>query len=167
MLILLVHVPSNAQNSTSPCQEQEKFQLLEFWVGQWDVYMGDQKIGTNHIQKVVDGCAIIENWTSGKGATGKSLFYYYPKEQRWKQVWVTENPFSNGGVKEKEHVKTLENGGTIFQGTVISAKGAEYLDRTTLNPLENGDVEQIIEISTDGGENWRQMFKGVYKPMES
>lgn len=162
--LLFAHV-ANGQEQVSPCQEQEEFQLLDFWVGTWHVYVNDQKVGTNNIEKVVSGCAIIENWMSDNGTEGKSLFYYYPKEERWKQVWVTENPFSNGGVKEKAHVKTFENGGTLFQGTVISAKGAEYLDRTTLNPLKNGHVEQIIEISVDGGENWKQMFKGIYKPV--
>lgn len=148
-----------------PCNEQEEFHLLDFWVGTWDVYAGDQKIGTNKIEKVLGGCAIIENWTGGRGNEGKSLFYYYPLENQWKQVWVTETPYANGGVKEKEHVETLENGGTRFQGEVLANSGVLYLDRTTLNPLSNGDVEQIIEISSDEGENWREVFRGVYKPV--
>lgn len=151
------------QQTTSSCNERQEFHLLDFWVGSWEVYSGDQKVGANTIEKVLGGCAIIENWRSAGGGTGKSLFYYYPKEERWKQVWVTGNPFSNGGVKEKAHVETLENGGTRFQGVVISSNGTEYLDRTTLNPLDNGDVEQVIEISTDGGQSWKEMFRGIYK----
>lgn len=157
-----------AQPQAAPsCNEREEFHVLDFWVGTWDVYIGDQKIGTNKIEKVLGGCAIIENWTGGRGSEGKSFFYYLPVEQTWKQVWVTENPFSNGGVKEKSHVETLKNGGTRFQGKVLANSGTLYLDRTTLNPLENGNVEQIIEISSDDGENWREVFRGTYKPTKN
>lgn len=149
-----------------PCSEREEFHLLDFWVGSWEVYSGDQKIGTNKIEKIMGGCAIIENWTGGRGSEGKSLFYYLPAEQTWKQVWVTENPFSNGGVKEKTHVETLDNGGSRFQGKVMAQSGTLYLDRTTLIPLANGNVEQVIEISSNDGENWREVFRGVYKPVQ-
>lgn len=98
-------------------------------------------------RKISGGCAIIESWIGGRGSEGKSFFYYYPNEMHWKQVWVT-----NGGVEEKPHVKTLENGGTRFQGVVIANIGTEYLDRTTLNTLENGNVEQVIAISSDDEE---------------
>lgn len=158
---------TSVQQVSPSCNEREELHLLDFWVGSWNVYSEDQKIGTNKIEKILNGCAIIENWKSGRGNEGKSLFYYFPKDSVWKQVWVTENPFANGGVKEKAHVETLENGGTRFQGTVIANNGTVYLDRTTLNPLENGDVEQIIEISTDDGQTWREMFRGVYKPKQN
>lgn len=145
------------------CGDREEFHLLDFWVGAWDVYNGDHKVGTNKIEKILNGCALIENWRNVQGSEGISIFYYYPKEGRWKQVWVTENPFSNGGVKEKAHIETLENGSIRFQGDVLAANGTEYLDRTTLTPFENGHVEQLIEISADEGKSWREIFRGIYK----
>lgn len=165
LVVLGFSVPSAGQ-SASPCEDRQELHLLDFWVGTWDVYVNDQQVGTNTIEKILGGCALIENWRDGRGNEGKSLFYYYPQEERWKQVWVTGNPFRTGGVKEKSHVETLDNGGTLFQGTVIAADGTEYLDRTTLRPLEAGDVEQVIEISVDGGETWKAMFRGLYKRAE-
>jgi hypothetical protein len=38
------------------------------------------------------------------------------------------------------------------------------LDRTTLTPLGNGRVRQVIETSRDGGKTWRVGFDAVYVP---
>lgn len=152
-----------AQSDVSPCGNREEMHLLDFWVGNWNVYSGDQIIGTNRIEKVLSGCAILEHWKSAGGGEGKSLFYYYPAEERWKQVWVTENSFQRGGVKEKSHVEMPDNGVIRFQGTIVTAGGNEYLDRTTLIPFDVEEVEQVIEISVDGGESWKEMFRGVYR----
>jgi hypothetical protein len=46
------------------------------------------------------------------------------------------------------------------------ASGEIYLDRTTLTPLEDGRVRQLIEISTDGGHSWRSIFDGYYSRRE-
>ncbi len=145
------------------CMENPAFETLDFWVGEWDVFAGDTQVGTNRIEKILDGCAIMEHWQDARGGQGKSLFYYHPTEERWKQVWVTPNPFRPGGVKEKTHIETLDNGTIRFQGTVVTPQGQPYLDRTTLVPMGNGDVRQIIEISMDEGESWREMFNAVYK----
>jgi len=168
LVILLItataQVTRAQQTATAPsCEERNELHLLDFWVGSWEVYSGDRQVGTNRIEKILDGCALMEHWTSGTGSRGKSLFYYYPEDGRWKQVWVTENPFGRGGVKEKAHVETLENGGTRFQGTLVTSGGREYLDRTTLVPAEDGTVVQVIEISVDGGSSWKEMFRGVYR----
>lgn len=145
------------------CRENPAFETLDFWVGEWDVFAGDSRVGSNRIEKILDGCAIMEHWQDARGGRGKSLFYYHPTEERWKQVWVTPNPFRPGGVKEKAHIETLDSGAIRFQGTVITPQGQPYLDRTTLVPMENGDVRQIIEISADDGKSWREMFNAVYK----
>ena len=165
LLLLLLFVSQRAlsQAEKPKCSDQPAFQVLSFWIGEWEVFSGDQRIGTNKIEWILNECAIIENWRDGRGVEGKSLFYYQPTESRWKQVWVTENPLRTGGVKEKAHIETLENGSVRFQGRVIDGEGSGYLDRTTLVPHKNGDVTQIIEISADNGENWQRMFQAVYK----
>lgn len=145
------------------CEENPEFEVLNFWVGEWEVFVDETQVGTNRIEQILDGCAIMEHWQDVRGGQGKSLFYYHPTEGRWKQIWVTPNPFRPGGVKEKAHIETLDNGAIRFQGTVVTLQGQTYLDRTTLIPTENGDVRQIIEISADEGESWREMFNAVYK----
>jgi hypothetical protein len=48
-----------------------------------------------------------------------------------------------------------------FQGAIPLPGGGQYLDRTTLTPLEDGAVRQVIEVSRDG-ESWRTVFDAVY-----
>jgi len=143
------------------CEGDPAFAILDFWLGDWDVFIGDQKVGDNHIAKIVDGCAITEDWRAANGARGHSLFYYLPAEQSWKQVWVTGTALSRGGVKEKTMTERMENA-VRFQGEIKVAGGDSYLDRTTLTSLENGDVRQLIEVSTDGGGVWLAVFDARY-----
>ncbi|MEZ4586589.1 MAG: cupin domain-containing protein [Gemmatimonadales bacterium] len=141
------------------------FAALDFWVGEWTVTVADREVGVNRISKVLDGCAIREEWTAADGGTGQSLFYYLPARRAWRQVWVTGRALAPGGVKEKELVRTESAGGIRFQGTIALADGRSYLDRTTLSEQAEGRVRQLIEISTDGGASWRPTFDAIYHPV--
>lgn len=146
---------------------RQELHLLDFWVGHWDVYSGNTKIGTNRVEKILKGAAITETWISESGCSeGRSLFYYHPQKRLWKQVWVTDNPSSAGSVKEKQYIETLDNGAVRFQGELSDADGTSYLDRTTLIPLDNGNILQLIEIRPADLDAWREVFKGEYKPSE-
>jgi len=160
--ILLVNI-SYGQD----CRDDPVFATLNFWVGEWEVYSDKRQVGENRVEKILEGCAILEHWQDARGNKGKSLFYYYPAEKRWKQVWVTPNPFQPGGVKEKMHIGTLENGTVQFQGMVITPQGKSYLDRTLLIPLDSMRVRQIIKISQDKGKSWQVVFKALYQEKDT
>lgn len=155
-------IPANAQEA-APCSANPAYSALDFWAGDWTVWVGDQQVGTNRIIKVMGGCAIEEHWEDARGGAGQSLFYYLPAEGEWRQVWVTPNATRPGGVKEKRQVDAPD-GSIRFQGTITHPDGTTYLDRTTLTPDDLGDVRQHIEISTDGGESWRTTFDAEYRP---
>lgn len=146
------------------CESEAGFRELDFWLGDWDVYIGEQEVGTNRIEKILDGCAVLENWEDARGGEGKSLFYYHPVTEEWKQVWVTENATLPGGIKEKVLVERLSDGGVRFQGVIPVAGGSSYLDRTTLKPESDGSVRQVIERSIDGGKTWTVGFDAIYRP---
>jgi hypothetical protein len=158
-----VAAPVQAQSAQGGCSGDARFALLDFWVGEWDVYVGEQLVGTNRVEKVLSGCAVIEHWRDSSGGEGKSLFWYDRADGAWKQVWVTEQPLAPGGVKEKRHVETLDSGAVRFQGTIRLPEGGSYLDRTTLTPLEGGRVRQVIEVDRDGT-GWAVGFDAVYVP---
>lgn len=145
-----------------PCEGEPGFLRLDFWVGAWDVYVQERKVGTNRIEKILHGCAILEHWASTGGGEGKSLFYYNHVTGKWKQVWVTQTATRPGGLKEKELVEEFEDGGVRFQGEIPLQDGGTMLDRTTLTPLGNGRVRQVIETSRDGGKTWRAGFDAIY-----
>ena len=97
------------------------------------------------------------------GFEGKSLFYYHDLEKTWKQVWVTNAQ----SLKEKRLIAELEGGALRFQGELPQGDGSRVLDRTTLYPLPEGRVRQVIEQSRDGGETWQVGFDAIYLPQAS
>lgn len=134
--------------------------LLDFWVGSWKVVTGEdqRQVGKNSINRILNGCAIIENWESLGGSEGKSLFYYHDVEKTWKQVWITDGQ----GLKEKHLIAVLDGGAVRFQGEIRLPNGDIVLDRTTLVPLPENRVRQVIEQSSDGGETWQVAFDALY-----
>lgn len=158
---LWCNVPLRAQTAP-PCSTDSAFGWLDFWLGHWDVYVGDTLLGRDDVQKILNGCAITESWTPARGQSGFRLFYLRADTPRWRQVWVTGSALARGGVKEKELVTRFPDGGVRFQGTIHPASGAAYLDRTTLTPLPGGRVHQVIEVSTDVGRAWQVTFDAIY-----
>ena len=163
LLLTTAALTTAALSAQEPCAQTPGFDRLDFWLGEWDVLSDGWPVGTNRITKILDGCAVSEEWVGQGGSRGRSLFYYLPRSDQWKQVWVTTTATRTGGVKEKSLVEILDDGSLRFQGTVQAADGALWQDRTTLTPLEDGRVRQLIEISPDGRE-WQTNFDAVYVP---
>ena len=150
-----------ARVAEGACNRPEYHQL-DFWIGDWNVVSASgEPLGANRIESILKGCAIQENWTDPSGEEGKSLFYYSPGQSRWKQVWVTASANALGGMKEKAALPVAD-GGMRFQGELVDHDRI-ILDRTTLTPLADGRVRQIIETSTDGGTTWRVQFDALYE----
>ncbi len=128
---------------------------FDFWLGAWDVRTPDGKTaGTNRIEKVSGGCALIENWSGASGSRGTSLNFYDEASGLWNQVWV-----DNEG-------EILRLSGTLDAGSMV-LEGAAAGDRTTRHritwrPLQGGRVRQHWESSPDGGKTWSTLFDGTY-----
>jgi len=149
-------------NASPPCTADSAWRELDFWLGEWDVFAGGRRAGTNRVERILGGCALVEHWTDAAGRQGRSLFYYSPVTAEWKQVWVTAQAGSPGGLKEKVLVERLPGGALRFQGEIPLAGGGAYLDRTTLTPLPDGRVWQLIEVSRDRGRTWQTTFDAEY-----
>jgi hypothetical protein len=160
---VLAAVPANAQ-SGSPCRLTEVSRNLDFWVGDWDVYLGKQLAGRDTVERILGGCAITERWSGsdGPGDEGMSLFVYDARKDMWTQTWITSDSSQPGGIK----VKTLRAhapASTTFQGEIEGKSGAVYYDRTILTALPGGRVHQEIQVSHDGT-SWRTGFDAIYVP---
>lgn len=145
-----------------PCETDPEYRKLDFWVGSWDVYDNHDGTldGTDVVEKIVGGCAVVENWREADGSgEGKSLFYYQKPKKQWKQVWVTDA----GPIKEKLLVDEMKDGGVRFQGEILHLDGKSHLDRTTLTPLPGGRVHQVIEVSRDAGKTWEAVYDAEYR----
>jgi hypothetical protein len=162
LLFCSVFCFSQAAAKPVPCDQTSAYHRLDFWIGNWDVFdmKTGEKGGTNRIEKILKGCAIIENWTEASdGSEGKSLFYFQPAKGQWKQVWVTDI----GPMKEKIAQNSYTGEGIRFQGEIPHRDGTSHLDRTTLIPLSGGKVRQTIEISRDAGKSWEVVFDAEYR----
>jgi hypothetical protein len=131
-------------------------EALDPWIGEWDVFVGDGKVGVDRVEKVLNGAAILEHWTDARGGEGKSFFYFMASSGRWKQVWVQ----ADGVVKEKASAPVP--GGVRFEGRAMLRDGRDVPDRTTLTWLAPGRVRQHIEVSRDGGATWTTTFDATY-----
>lgn len=141
-----------------PCLYNPKYQELDFWLGEWDVFNRERyKIGRNSIRKIQKNCVILENWISTKGTTGTSITYFNPATGKWKQNWVDE--FGNVIWYEGEVI----NGTMHFKGETINKDGNIEAAKVIIEPLPDGRVHHLIEHSKDGGRSWYTWFEGYYQ----
>jgi hypothetical protein len=163
-LILAAAIATATPSPPPACDADTGFHTLDFWLGTWRVTAGGKYDGTDVVTKILDGCAVTEDWTDSTGHKGKSLFYYDSFAKVWTQVWVTDQATARGGLKIKRLIATYADRGTRFQGLLPGPPGAKtVLDRTTLQPEADGTVHQVIEISVDGGTTWIVTYDAIYR----
>ena len=151
-----------AQVAASPCRATEVSRNLDFWVGDWDVYVGSSYAGRDVVERTLGGCAITERWKDTDNSEGMSLFAYDARRDLWTQTWVTDNSAIPGGIKTKV-LRAHSSASTTFQGEIEGPTGAVYYDRTILTALPDGRVHQQIQVSRDGIA-WRTGFDAIYLP---
>ncbi|HEX9815249.1 MAG TPA: tetratricopeptide repeat protein, partial [Myxococcota bacterium] len=111
---------------------------LDFWIGEWDVFVDGEQVGTNQIESTLGGGALREHWRASDGTRGESLFYFLPHAGEWKQVWIA---YGARVVKEKTS-SPVENG-IRFEGVSHFSDGRDLPDRTTLTREDDGRVRQV------------------------
>ncbi|HEX9764150.1 MAG TPA: hypothetical protein VGA39_02605 [Candidatus Acidoferrales bacterium] len=154
---MALSLPATAQEPRRPGCEQAEYRQFDFWLGDWDVLTPDgSKAGANRIERILNGCALLENWTSARGGAGKSLNFYNPAGKRWEQAWVADSGWI---VKYQGEYR---DGAMRFEGESIQRDGSSVRSRMTVTPLEDGRVRQLIEQSKDGGATWSTGFDATY-----
>ncbi len=165
LALLAVLTPAGAgpqSPAAAPCRATEVARNLDFWIGDWDVYVGSKLDGTDKVERIVGGCGMTERWKDAGGGEGFSLFAYDARKDLWTQTWVTDDSSLAGGIKYKV-LRAHAPGSTTFQGEIEGKSGAVYYDRTILIALPGGRVHQQIQVSRDGVV-WRTAFDAIYVP---
>lgn len=142
------------EETLEACSATEHRQF-DFWAGEWEVRNpSEQVVGHNKIERVANGCALIEHWRGVKGPSGVSLNWYEPRTGEWNQTWVGLGLYLrlSGG---------LDNGEMVLSGE-READGGRVMDRIVWTPLEDGRVRQLWQVSRDGGSGWETVFDGTY-----
>jgi hypothetical protein len=153
-------VVTRADANARPCVYRPEAREFDFWVGEWDVAMGGATVGASRIEKMLNDCVILENWTGANGYAGKSFNVYDPDKKRWQQTWVDVTGRITeyyGAVKDGNLHYTSESTTTGPDG-----KSQHVLGRMTFFNLGGDRVRQLWEQSTDEGRTWTVAFDGLY-----
>jgi hypothetical protein len=142
----------------SPCAAETMHQF-DFWIGHWNVTEKGKAAGTSHIEQILDGCALLENWTGAGGGDGKSLNFFDRSDGLWHQTWVDRS----GGALFL--AGKFENGAMRLEGArPATAKQPAVRHRITWTAQPGGKVRQLWESSPTDKEEWTVQFDGLYEP---
>ncbi|MBL4838630.1 MAG: hypothetical protein JKY34_13730 [Kordiimonadaceae bacterium] len=150
-------LPTTAQKPL--CLTDPGFTDFDFWLGRWDVedVVAKQTAGTNIIQKINGGCALLESWSGASGTSGTSLNHYDPIHKKWHQRWVSSGAYTieiAGGLKE---------GSMFMEGTIsYYATGASFPFRGLWTPNPDGSVRQFFEQYAPKKKAWIRWFDSRY-----
>jgi hypothetical protein len=141
-----------------PCEDEQQFAAFDFWVGDWEVHVGDGTLaGHNRIEKAERGCVLVENWKSVRGGTGMSINYLDKTSDEWVQIW---NDASGSQINIRGG---MTSEGMLLEGTIhYVANGTTAPFRGLWTPMPDGRVRQFFEQSNDGGKTWVPWFEGFY-----
>jgi len=147
----------SAEEQTRPACKDGASRQFDFWIGQWRVTEKGKLAGHNRIERILDGCALLENWTGAKGGEGKSLNFFDRDDGLWHQTWVDRS----GGALFLSG--KFENGAMRLQGEQTARdKQPATRHRITWTALPDGNVRQLWESSPVGKEEWATQFDGLY-----
>jgi hypothetical protein len=154
---------NNAAAQPKPCSEPEQKQL-EFWVGEWDLTWpgnspSETAHGTNSVQRILDGCIVQENFSSGDAAhlRGQSVSMFDALAGRWKQTWVD----NEGGYLD--FIGEFKNGQMILAREAIRPDGTKVLQRMVFKNISHDEFDWSWEGSKDGGKTWAVLWPIHYK----
>lgn len=146
-----------ADHNSFPCKYSAEYKQFDFWVGEWTVKQtgADQVVGSSSIQKILDDCVVLENWTGGRGNTGKSFNIYDSNTKKWEQYWVDSN---GGRIFFSGHL----NGTTMDYFADTDEQGKKATRHLQFFHLGPDEVRQFSQRSEDGGKTWSVEYDFTY-----
>jgi tetratricopeptide (TPR) repeat protein len=147
-----------AGRNAHPCVSSPEARQLDFWLGDWDVTVGGVRAGQSRVEKILNDCVVLENWTGASGYVGKSFNLYDRQKKRWQQTWVD----GLGGVTE--YFGEWKDGALRYEAKgIVPAGEKDPADQTMVFfKRDDGRVRQLIQQTRDGGKTWSVVFDGFY-----
>jgi tetratricopeptide (TPR) repeat protein len=142
------------RRNAAPRADDPRSRELDFWIGDWDVFLPDGSLaGRNRISSILDGAAILEQWAGSAGVTGTSLNWYDRSADEWRQTWVD----SDGDALE------YRRGARDGDRMVLEERVDATVRRLTLEDRGPDRVRQLFERSDDGGATWTVEYDLAYE----
>jgi hypothetical protein len=145
------------------CADQPVRRQFDFWIGTWDVYpwaapVGTaQPIGQNVITAIEAHCALLEEWTSARGTSGRSFNWYDQNLLTWRQLWIDQS----GSTLDYTRGEFRDNA-MHFRGWTRGPNGVRTEQKLAFILIHVDTVRQLFEASTDSGRTWASTFDARY-----
>ena len=149
------------QPSPVPCSANPVYRQFDFWIGEWEAFnpLG-KKGGDSKIERILDSCVILENWTSTQGNySGKSYNTFNATTGKWQQYWVD----NKGGITEYFDGHFENDKMVVATANLKQADGNFKIMKMTFYKLTIDKVRQHGESSTDAGKTWKTDFDLEYR----
>lgn len=154
IIFLVAFMTLKAQNNQSPCSSPESSQF-DFWLGDWDLTYSDTIHATNHIEKIMGGCTVQENFNDPHGNyIGKSWSVYNKNYKIWEQTWVDNKggyTSVSGGMQGDSMVLKTEEKTVPLN---ISPTG-KIINRMVYHNITKNAFDWDWESSTDNSKTWK------------
>jgi major membrane immunogen (membrane-anchored lipoprotein) len=161
LFLFLAIIASAQQSKPVPCSANPVYRQFDFWIGEWEAFNAKGiKSGDSKIERMLDSCVILENWTSTQqGYAGKSYNTFNSSTGKWQQYWVD----NTGGVTEFFDGR-FEEGKMIMQTfNQKQADGSFKITKMTFSKISDDKVRQFGQSSVDGGATWKTDFDLEYR----
>jgi tetratricopeptide (TPR) repeat protein len=142
-------------HNAHPCETAE-FKDFDFWVGEWDVTSAGSPAGSSRIQKILNNCVILENYSGTSGYEGKSFNSYDPKTKQWHQYWI-DNSGSSVDFRGK-----YADGQLVYEADSENPDGSKVHRKMTFVKLAEDRVRQFSVQTQDGGKTWNPEYDLLY-----
>ena len=144
------------ERNARPCKFLPQARQLDFWVGRWDVQVGGQSAGTNVIETLEEGCLIMENWSGRGGSSGKSMNFFNPVTNRWRQTYIGNNEVV------WEMSGEYRDGVMHYEGEMYSPGSKPVMVRVKFYNQSPDRIRHTQDNSTDGGKTWQTVWDSTY-----
>jgi hypothetical protein len=135
---------------------------LNFWVGDWKVSdSGGCELCSSKVELALDGCELIETWTSGGKFRGGNVHAYSAEDRHWHQL----NVDNHGHVHVFEG--TVGDHGLEYSGVSKNEAGGDVLNRMDIVKQSSNRVKVWWRKSADSGKTWTTAYEAIYSRTDS
>jgi hypothetical protein len=160
-LLLLVTAAHAQAPPAYECTSPES-KALDFWIGEWELtYAGEggkPAKSRNRITKVLNGCAILEEFSGAPGTKldGRSYSVYDRHARQWKQTWV-----DNTG-SYLDFTGTTDGGDAVFIRDA-ERQGKRFKQRMIFQDVKADSLTWRWQRSDDAGATWVTQWEIAYR----